>query len=795
MSNFNLHPTGAASYRRIFFLLLAALTSGFLHSQTHTVSGHVAAGFGTGVATGVHVVAFGATGPVQEVVTDASGQYTLTLPAGSDYTIRALHDSGYPNNGVTTFDIVFTRQHILQQTPFDTPLKMIAADADLSGNLDTFDLVAINRTILGIESLPISWRMVIDQTYQFPNALTPSPVQATIEVTDLTTDLTDVNFRAIKLGDVNGSWANTLPGDENIALENPIYDSNIRGQVQLDANLNCLADSAETGLASFLVRAISETNPGASYAAFSNQFGNYNLNCPPGTYTLVLTAPNELWTLCNDTVPGLTVAFGQDAQPDFAVQAAIECPALEVNLGTWGLRRCFSNWYTVNYCNTGSATAVGAYVEVTLDPFFIYTSSSIPYSAVNGQTYTFPVGDVGLSECGSFTIHFDLSCDATLGQTHCTTAHAFPDSLCVPPGANDWGGANLEVTGECTGDSVVFTITNVGGPMTQMLEYVVIEDVMIQMTAGNLLLGAGESTTVSVPANGSTWRMEVNQPDDNPFSQWQSAAVEGCGTNPNGTFSLGFITQFPQDDQALAVDEDCRENQGSYDPNDKQGFPVGTGEEHYILPDQPIDYLIRFQNTGTDTAFTVVVVDTLPAEVDLTTFRAGVASHPYLLEVLEGHVLRFTFLNILLPDSNVNEAASHGFVRFSIQPRKWLPFATVIRNSAAIYFDFNLPVITNQTWHTLSEGFLSHAVVLPDAAERVQVSPNPFSQQTVFSLTRPVEAGVLRLYTAQGRLVQTQRFAGQQLTLHGGSLPEGVYFYALDLDGVRTAVGRVVVVK
>ncbi|MBK6882734.1 MAG: DUF11 domain-containing protein [Flavobacteriales bacterium] len=34
-----------------------------------------------------------------------------------------------------------------------------------------------------------------------------------------------------------------------------------------------------------------------------------------------------------------------------------------------------------------------------------------------------------------------------------------------------------------------------------------------------------------------------------------------------------------------------------------------------------MDYTIRFQNTGTDTAFLVVVTDTLPATLDHRTFR------------------------------------------------------------------------------------------------------------------------------------------------------------------------------
>jgi hypothetical protein len=65
-----------------------------------------------------------------------------------------------------------------------------------------------------------------------------------------------------------------------------------------------------------------------------------------------------------------------------------------------------------------------------------------------------------------------------------------------------------------------------------------------------------------------------------------------------------------------------------------------------------------------------------------------------------GGIVRFVFENIMLPDSNVNEATSHGFVKFTIHPRSDVPLGTSIPNSAAIYFDFNEPVITNTSIHT-----------------------------------------------------------------------------------------------
>ncbi len=129
---------------------------------------------------------------------------------------------------------------------------------------------------------------------------------------------------------------------------------------------------------------------------------------------------------------------------------------------------------------------------------------------------------------------------------------------------------------------------------------------------------------------------------------------------------------------------------GAFDPNDKTVLPEGK------IPffTTELDYLIRFQNTGTDTAFKVVVRDTLPYNLEPLSIKSIVASHPYVLSI-KNNILTFTFDKILLPDSNVNERASHGFIRFKIKPIKDLYYGGSIQNKAAIFFDFNDPIITN----------------------------------------------------------------------------------------------------
>lgn len=134
---------------------------------------------------------------------------------------------------------------------------------------------------------------------------------------------------------------------------------------------------------------------------------------------------------------------------------------------------------------------------------------------------------------------------------------------------------------------------------------------------------------------------------------------------------------------------------GSYDPNDKAVDPPGLLFPAQAAAQQPLTYKIRFQNTGTDTAFRVIVRDTLDPNLQWNTFDMIAASHPYQVSLGNDGALEWRFDNILLPDSNVNEPASHGFILYKMKPQATLQIGDEIHNSASIYFDFNVPVITN----------------------------------------------------------------------------------------------------
>lgn len=134
---------------------------------------------------------------------------------------------------------------------------------------------------------------------------------------------------------------------------------------------------------------------------------------------------------------------------------------------------------------------------------------------------------------------------------------------------------------------------------------------------------------------------------------------------------------------------------GSYDPNDKSEAHGTKFTTANLASKDFLYYTIRFQNTGTDTAFTVVVQDTLDKKLDWNSIEMLSSSHPCRLGIQQGQFCSWTFNKINLPDSNINESKSHGYIYYRIRPKANLQINDTIKNAAAIYFDYNLPVQTN----------------------------------------------------------------------------------------------------
>ncbi len=148
-------------------------------------------------------------GDTTSVFTDEGGTYTYDQAEGNNsYQLRPYKNS-YCGNGVSSWDLVLISKHILGLSPFNDPLKIIAADVNRSGGVSTFDMVHLKKLILNLDTAftsNTSWRF-IDADFVFPNPSAPfsSYFPETRFIETLTGDVANLDFMGVKVGDVNGN--------------------------------------------------------------------------------------------------------------------------------------------------------------------------------------------------------------------------------------------------------------------------------------------------------------------------------------------------------------------------------------------------------------------------------------------------------------------------------------------------------------------------------------------------------------------------------------------------------------
>lgn len=136
---------------------------------------------------------------------------------------------------------------------------------------------------------------------------------------------------------------------------------------------------------------------------------------------------------------------------------------------------------------------------------------------------------------------------------------------------------------------------------------------------------------------------------------------------------------------------------GAFDPTNKQESHAGAISPQQVANGEYLNYLVRFQNTGNDTAIHVEIRDTLDLNLDAATVQTISSSHPYQLSIADGNKLSWKFDSILLPDSNATKNGSVGYLAFRVKVKTTLVPGDEIKNSSTIYFDYNTSVITNKT--------------------------------------------------------------------------------------------------
>ena len=238
-------------------------------------------------------------------------------------------------------------------------------------------------------------------------------------------------------------------------------------------------------------------------------------------------------------------------------------------------------------------------------------------------------------------------------------------------------------------------------------------------------------------------------------------------------------------DPRFQTEMECQEIRGAYDPNDKRAFPLSGSDEYVIEPNTTIKYQLRFQNTGTDTAFNIFIEDEISDNLDLSSFRVGQASHDYDIEFDEGRLMTIRFPDIMLPDSNVNLVASNGFINYYIDQVPNLANGEIIENSAGIFFDFNEPILTNTTTHIVDDGIVKTQNINDID---FNIFPNPTSDILNIRIKEnDWKSGKVDVMTITGKVIYTQTSNNFSNRINVERFEEGIYILVLTSDEGRSA--------
>jgi uncharacterized repeat protein (TIGR01451 family) len=410
---------------------------------------------------------------------------------------------------------------------------------------------------------------------------------------------------------------------------------------------------------------------------------------------------------------------------------------------------------------TNEPGAPGQVIEVLPGPYYATTNGSGSYSLI------LPFGEYSLTQ------------QSTTLAEHCTGA-PIPFTISASPNTVT---RNLPDTALVGVDVRTMLSSNAARPGFELQYAINVRNLTPAASGATSLTFAFDPTITflsatpaptSVVGNTITW-------DQPQLTAWQHRNYAVRFQVPPDVGLLGYdlvanvtvSTANTDGNPANNSTTDLRTITGAYDPNDKLATTsTGNTQQWLIGEDEWIDYTIRFQNTGTDTAFSVVITDTLPSNLDPGSIIMGASSHTFTWELRDQGTLKFYYPNILLPDSNINEPRSHGFVGFRIRPRLPLLPGDELENTANIHFDFNPPVITEPS--VLVAEFSTGINPVDTVTPGLRVIPNP-----TFGPVRidgnGEQLGSLRVMDLSGRQVLDTSTPQTFLDLDLSDVPAGAY--------------------
>ncbi len=257
-------------------------------------------------------------------------------------------------------------------------------------------------------------------------------------------------------------------------------------------------------------------------------------------------------------------------------------------------------------------------------------------------------------------------------------------------------------------------------------------------------------------------------------------AVAPPTLNGNDLLESIISIYIPQQDTVLTNNEFkfTEFTRGSYDPNEK----TVTDDKLSIIDvtnNKSLLYTIRFENVGTDSAFNITIIDTLPNNTDINSFRPIASSHPYTLTVKDKNILTFYFKNIRLPYKSINTAKAHGFVSYEIKPAKNVVINDKIKNTAHIIFDYNLPISTNTATTTIQ--IVSNTNINKSLQNKILIYPNPAKEQIEIQFkSLKLNNAIIKLMDISGNVILSQNISQDFLNMDVSQLASGTYIIVFE---------------
>ncbi|WP_269235729.1 DUF7619 domain-containing protein [Flavobacterium flavigenum] len=269
-------------------------------------------------------------------------------------------------------------------------------------------------------------------------------------------------------------------------------------------------------------------------------------------------------------------------------------------------------------------------------------------------------------------------------------------------------------------------------------------------------------------------KLNLNTPTDTP------------PLNSNDVLKFSAEVNIAQDEVATNNEATLEQTVvNSFDPNDK----ICLGGDH-VRPEHVGDYMyyrIRFENLGTASAQNIKVTDMIDTtKFDIASLSPVDGSHPFTTRVIQGNQVEFMFSNIQLGFADEN---NDGYLVFKIRSLNSLAEGAALENTASIYFDYNLPVVTNTSVVTVQTSL--HTI----SFETIELALYPVPAGDMVFISNPKQANIqsVTVYNLLGQSVLENVIPGPQGGVNVTTLANGSYLMRVSTelgDGVMRFVKK-----